>query len=62
MRSASDPVRLRVARLENRFARSSQLVKLVANALIDGEGAQLYYDAATFELEQRLLEEVVAST
>ena len=40
----------------------SQLVKLVANALINGDTVSPNYDAASFQLERHLLEEVVATT
>jgi lysophospholipase L1-like esterase len=55
-------VRLRVGLFDNFFAHNSQLVKLAANAMFGGEGADPQYDGEAFELERHLLAEVVATT
>jgi lysophospholipase L1-like esterase len=55
-------VRLRDALLDNAFARGSRILTLAANAWFRGEGMDLHDDAAAFELERRLLQEVVATT
>jgi lysophospholipase L1-like esterase len=55
------PVRMRVGLLENRFARSSAVVKLAANAWMQGDGSDPHDGADAFELESRLLQEAVAT-
>lgn len=55
-------VRWREALFNNCFTRSSRLLTLAANAWFKGEGIDPHYDAAAFELERRLLQEVVATT
>ncbi len=56
-------VRLRDALLDNSVARASRVVTLAANAWFNGStGLNPHYDASAFELEQRLLQEVVATT
>jgi lysophospholipase L1-like esterase len=54
-------VRLRQAFFDGKLARSSWIVKLIANAWLAGQGLDPHYDDASFELERRLLEEVVAT-
>jgi lysophospholipase L1-like esterase len=56
------PVRLRVGLLENRVAHASATIKLIANAMIGGVGIDPHYDDSAFELERRLLHEVVRVT
>ena len=52
---------LRDALLDNRLARSSRIVTLAANAWFASFPADEKSDASTFELERRLLDEVVAT-
>ncbi len=52
-------VRVRQAICDGGLGRSSQIVKVVANAWLGGDGLDAHYDAAAFELERRLLQEVV---
>lgn len=52
----------RDALLDNELARNSRIVTLSANALFNGLGMDPHYDANALALEQRLLEEIVATT
>ncbi len=52
-------MRLRQAICDGGLGRSSQIIKVVANAWLGGDGIDAHYDAAAFDLERRLLQEVV---